>query len=197
MRAFSLAMRVRPHGTVWGAPKCTDWVFIARHGTGRTKRDPGGNVRVPRVARSNRMTVLVSMLYLLAWMRSCHVFLEHPISSLMVHYSPMQELVSSVMKNSVVTYLGAFKAESVKPVKLWSSTPLIAGLKRTRPSAMAKLVVKKGTSVTGKKDVLRASQAYPNLFGKAVSNIVKKLILEASMDDYFEESMADMLVEYL
>ena len=47
-----------------GCTKCTDRVFIARKGTSRTNGNPGGNVAVPRVARSNRNTVLVCTVYL-------------------------------------------------------------------------------------------------------------------------------------
>ena len=81
MRAFVLAFRVKPGGSVWGAPNCAPWGWIGRSTTKRSTLKPGGDLFNPKVKRSNRVVVLLVMLFMLAMSRGVDVWLEHPSSS--------------------------------------------------------------------------------------------------------------------
>lgn len=84
-------LRVRPKGSIWGAPVCSSWGFIGRKGTARTKERPSGNSS-PRTKNANRMVVLTTLLFLAAYVRGCHIWLEQPVISLMRECSPLKDL---------------------------------------------------------------------------------------------------------
>ena len=72
----------------------------------------------------------------------------------------------------VTTWLGAFGAESPKPVQLWCSSKRYQALARPRPRAKAtvKLVDELAAGrFRGRKGALKCSQTYPSTFGAAVA----------------------------
>ena len=83
----------------------------------------------------------------------------------------MNYVIKHCLPYKVLTYLGAFGAESAKPVLIWSSLQEVEQLKRARPNNLEKLTTRDGDQVTGKNKMLKLSQAYPEGFGKAVSEI--------------------------
>ena len=170
--ALAKVLRVKEHGTVWGAPWCGPWTFINRSGTGRSRNNPAGDPTVERVAYSNKLTTLLVMLFLVAWARSVNIIMEQPCSSLMRFYSPMKEFLETCMTFSQSTYLGAFGAPSVKPIMLFGSSDGIKALARSRPTGLLKLTRKENGRVNGDATALRASQAYPRGFGTAVAKVI-------------------------
>ena len=175
-RALSLVMRIQAGGSLWTAPVCSSWGFIGRSTTQRSSLNPGGNVFNNKVSYANRMVVLVSMLIMLAHSRHVWCWLEQPLSTVMQHFTPMKETIQYIMPYSQQVWLVAFGAESTKPLCIWCSSPLVHGLKRAKPSTSTKsLCTKTKTGVTGNKDDLVASAAYPPGFGKAVGTIMVML----------------------
>ena len=194
-RAMRLVLEVRPFGTAWAAPVCGPWVFICRHGTGRTVFQPEGDRDVKRVRMSNLMVIHVVIILLVAWYRNLTIFTEQPQGSLMSEFSPMREFISSCMPYSCHTFLGAFGASTPKPVVIRSSTQHIAGLARKRPRDLETLAETKDGKVNGKSSQLKQSAAYPKAFGEAVATIVKKVFEDPSLTEVFWSDAASILAE--
>ena len=82
-KCLKTILRIRPWGSLWGAPRCDPWIFICRNGTARTKVNPGGDTNVPRVKQANQLVMLTVTAYVLAWIRNVNIWHEQPPSSLM------------------------------------------------------------------------------------------------------------------
>ena len=82
-KALALVLRLRPHASRWAAPVCSTWGFIGRSGTGRRAGHAAGDNNVPRTRYANRMVALLTMLFLVAYVRNVHIWIEQPTSSLM------------------------------------------------------------------------------------------------------------------
>ena len=194
-RAVELIMQTRVHGLCWVAAVCSSWVWISRSGSGRQQAQAEGDIAVPRVRHANKMAVHSVLLMLLAWRRGLTVFLEQPITSLFGSFTPMQELISFALPCVVTTSLGAFGGETEKMIKVWSSTTKAENLKRKRTSSASsstQLVRRSSSGVTGNKEQLKRSSAYPQAFGQAVACIMAECMSECSADDIFED---DLVVE--
>jgi hypothetical protein len=191
--ALRLVLRLRPHGSLWAAPVCSTWGFIGRSGTGRSASNAMGDNSVPRTRYANRMVVLTTMLMLLAYIRNAHVWIEQPSSSLMPVFSPLKEFLDFACGYSVTTFLQAFGSKSLKPLCIRCSAEEVMRLRRQRPHVRGEnLATTKGTMVTGKRKQLRESQAYPPLFGKAVSEAMTAILNKVGPEVWFEEQPAEV-----
>ena len=171
MNALHLMLRVRPGGCLWAAPECKTWIWLSRTQTRRSKYHPEGDMAKDYVKNANRMVILLSLLFSVAFCRGVALFMEQPSSTVLHYMSPMNYVIKHCLPYKVLTYLGAFGAESAKPVLIWSSLQEVEQLKRARPTNLEKLTTRDGDQVTGKNKMLKLSQAYPEGFGKAVSEI--------------------------
>ena len=137
------------------------------------------------------MVVHVTILLLIAWLRNLHVWIEQPVSSLMNFFSPFQELLTSCIPFSTVTYLGApdFGGDSVKAIKVWSTSSRVEKLRRKKPRGLATLYEKDDSGVRGKKSLLKDSAAYPIGFGKAVASLFAELSAIGGQDTMFEDQL--------
>ena len=188
-RALQLVMRIKQHGSLWGAPVCSSWVWISRGEGGRSTTCPAGNHTTdPRIAHANRMVTLLVFLYLVAWRRGVHIFMENPLSTIMHMFSPMMEFIDSCLKHKVTCYMGAYGGDTVKPLSIWSTTSKVARLwtKKPKMKKAKKLSTTRAHGVDGNKKELKASQAYPLAFGKAVAAIFQALLQEQRKRDLFE-----------
>ena len=156
---------------------CTSWVWIGRSQTGRNAKRPLGNIKKTSVAQGNahmrRQVVLSVLLELLG----NEQVIEQPMSSI-VHCVPLfNRMLCACNLQRTTTWLGAFKAPTPKPLKLWSTGHFINELRRKLPEArtgsLSKSVWVRGKkAVTGKRSDLKQSSAYPINFCKAVSSVI-------------------------
>jgi hypothetical protein len=127
------------------------------------------------VLNANRMVILLSLLFSVAYCRGVRLFMEQPCSTVLHYFPPMSTIIKHCLQHKVLTYMGKFGAESAKPVLIWSSVPEVMQLKRKRPVDLDKLTIKDGDRVTGINSKLRHSQAYPPGFGEAVAQVCNML----------------------
>lgn len=193
-RACELIMQASAHGMLWVGVVCSSWVWISRSGSGRSAESAEGFLQVPRIKSANRMACHVTMLLLLGWRRGLTLFVEQPVSSVLGTFTPIAEMFAFAMPFTVTTSLAAFKATTPKVIKLWSSVPVDA-LYRPRILTGQTLAYRSANgSATGKKSILKGSQAYPRLFGRAVAKIVKKRLEEKNIDDIFIDDLAEHIM---
>ena len=129
-RALALVMRTKKYRSLWSAPVCSSWGFIGRSATRRSSTNPAGDLFNSKVAHANRMVILTAMLIMLAHSRQVWCWLEQPMSTVMMHFSPMKETIAYIMEFSQAVWLSAFGASTAKPLRIWCSSPLVHGLKR-------------------------------------------------------------------
>ena len=103
--------------------------------------------------------------------------LEQPTSSVM-HWLPyMRATLQTLGAHRSTAYLGHYGSESTKPLKLMGTTKWTEYLKTSKPTGMAKLVRRRKHKVTGIKSKLRASAAYPPMFGYVVAKLLQRDLL--------------------
>ena len=196
-RAMQLAMRVRPHGSIWCAPVCSSWTWISRSSTGRSVSCAQGDTDRTRTRQSNFMVVRLALILLVAWLRGVHLFMENPVSSVIQHFSPMREVVQCLLTHRVVCHLCSFGADTQKSVAIWSTTPLVSKLYRPKVPTSKRLCTRDGDSVTGKAKELKQSQAYPRDFGVAVAAIYCELFQKADVNDMLDSEVATIVSQAL
>lgn len=183
-RAIDLTLRLKPSGSLWCAPWCGPWTFINRSGTRRTTSNPAGDPSgCPRVASSNAMVTRVGLLIILAHIRGCHTWLEQPPSSLMLRFGIYPLLLVYILCHKQQTWLGHFGSTSPKPVIIYSSLSLHA-IACTRPAdaRLSRLCDRSGEAINGRAGDLRASQAYPERFGKIIAALMKDAMRRGARD---------------
>ena len=167
-----MVMRIKEQGSLWSAPVCSTWGYLARSTTKRSRGNPSGQIAFNRTRNANRMVVLMSMLTLLAWTRNVHVWLEQPHNSCMQTLEPFKSVCEHVLTEQCLTYLWQLDQRgSCKPLRICSSHPLVSLLSRDKPpKGKGKLAKREGGRITGIKKALRESQSYPAAFGEAVAD---------------------------
>jgi len=192
--AMEKVMSLRIGGCLWAAPECSSWVWISRSGSGRSKDKATGNAKLSRIDEANIMVSRLTNLLLLAWSRGAHIFVEQPVSSVMNFFSPMSYFIASCLLFSTITWLGAFGAETSKPINVWSTCAAVKSLKKSIPRGLKRLCTKKQGRTYGKTDDLTESSAYPEKFGRAVANLYSELLNTSDHDVLFEHELVEMLV---
>ena len=174
-RALALTLRIKPGGSLWGAPVCSSWGWIGRSTTKRNAHMPWGDLFNPSVKRSNRMVVLLVMLFLLSVSRGVHVWLEQPASTIMKFFTPMKEFLETYMYEQQV-WPKSYGSKTMKPLSIWSSSEAVHGLKRYKPRPGVRLSKPaRCGGTTGIAKELKESSAYPAAFGKAVAMLMKTI----------------------
>ena len=117
-------------------------------------------------------TALASVMSFLIFVGACirvDPAVEQPTSSLLNYLPFVARLFEVLELQRTSTYLGAFGAETAKPLKLFHCLSWLHALKRARPSGMPQLAIKHKSGHTGRKKEMRDSQAYPAGFGWAIA----------------------------
>ena len=175
-RALRLVLRLKPGASLWAAPVCSSWGFVGRSTTDRSPSNPSGCMFNHRVLNANSMVTIVTVLFLLAYTRGVHCWLEQPTSSLMAAFSPMTEFLTFAMPHRQAVFLGAFGASSQKPLLVWCTSPVVTLLARPKPvHCKQRLCRKVKGRYYGKKADLTGSSAYPAAFGRAVARLMVHL----------------------
>ena len=174
----SMVMSLKGNGLLWLATVCSTWVFICLSVTQRSKIDPLGDTNRACVKTANLMVSRCALIMRLIAAKGGAWVLEQPMSSLMIYHPRLQEMLREGPVFMTTFSMGAHGAPTRKPTKLYSNRPWVADLQKKVPAntKFAKLdIVRHGVNDRGQKTVtggkqLKATQAYPRNFGKAVSN---------------------------
>ncbi len=105
--------------------------------------------------------------------------LEQPLTSCMPLAKPLATVLRFCGAARTSTWLGAYGGATAKPLQCWHCSPHFASLKRKLPGgfkARFSLVMKRGRRFTGRKGVMKASQAYTSEFGAAVAKCTAILL---------------------
>ena len=171
--AVKLALRVKPGGSVWAAPKCSSWVFMSSSQSKRTRSNPGGDRTKAFVREGNELCKRAVAVLLVAASFGCYVYLEQPMSSVLCIAEPMKSFIAEIVKFKVATSLGAFGANTRKPIRIWSNDEQLSRLKRVcRERKEALTYVCERGYTHRKKQNLEESQAYPAEFGQEYGKMV-------------------------
>ena len=225
--ALQLMIRLMPSGIIWLAPVCSSWVWVNRSTAGRNPVHALGRVDLPHVAEGNMQASRAVALILIATYKGCAWILEQPLSSYLEYHPRFQALLGAIKVYSVVVHLGAYKAKSMKTVRLYSNMPWVRHLRRAVPAGTifedAGQVTVKYTDKRGAQRVkggpkLKASQSYPVDFGNAVADIfcehrasmpllpalasvelddVKRALRMTAADDAWEDAEMTSVLSYL
>ena len=159
----------------WFGTQCSSWVVVCR---AQSKRNSAngflGDTGREFVRKGNEQMIITSLIFLVACLQQNSPVLEQPLGSVMPRARPLQTVLEFLGASKTVTYLARFGGETVKPLQLWHVGPAYGALRRSYPirfRAKVSLVKKHGKRFTGKKGILKASQAYPPAFGAAVAAI--------------------------
>jgi hypothetical protein len=166
---FRLAMG----DALWTGLVCTSFCWVNRS---TSERSPSnrflGNTNLKHVAIGN--LILYRNLLLLLLHQTCGgiIMLEQPLGSCMPQVPIFRSTWKFLEWNYVVVWLGAYGAESKKPIKIFSPVTWIANLKKPldRNHVFQSLCT---TDIngkhTGKSKELKSSQHYPQGFGDKVA----------------------------
>lgn len=180
-------LSIKRGGLLWMAPPCSSWVWMSRGSTGRRPHDPMGDASIPNVQAQNKLACRVANLMYVASRRGVRTIIEQPLSSLFWKHPRVAKMLERFSFQSVTTQLGAYGAESLKPIILRYTVPWGAKLRKqmsTKDKARLKMSEKKtykvrtdkaGKLVTdGVKKNLKATQAYPPGFGNTVGLLMRQ-----------------------
>ena len=128
-------LKVKDGGLLWTAQECKSLIWAARWQTARSKEWPGGHEGNPVVRKANIQVVSLALLCLVAWLRDVHFVAENPSSTLLHLLEPFYSTLRFCCGNlsAVKTWLGAFNADTPKPLHLWGTWPSLPQLARGNP----------------------------------------------------------------
>lgn len=179
-----MLVRVAVGGVVWLGPPCCSWIWLTRSKSKRTRSQPEGNVHDPWVRQHNCIADFVAKVILVCHERGIYFIIEQPLSSVLFHYAPIAEAIAIAGGRSVSVRLGDFGAETTKPLRLVGTAPWLDGLpavgEKLRSTSgrvpMQTLAVRQNHAVTGKRDVLQESSAYPTCFAVHVARLHQEFL---------------------
>ena len=183
-RALSLVLRLRPGGLLWMAPVCSSWIFLNLRNTKRTRVGGPrfqGNLKYLPVQQGNRMAEMAAFLFLVAVCRGVHAVIENPASSMMFNYEVFANACClwttrywAVLPHCRYS-VAPFGSRYSKKFKLMGSHAWVVQLAckclcpgRKHKSLATVKNVRGKKVVTGVKQALKDSAAYPPQMGTAV-----------------------------
>lgn len=165
--------RMAPGGLIWNGTQCSSFVMLSRSKSKRREENGyyGDESRL-FVRKGNEQMKVLSLIIAIAALVGVDWVVEQPTSSVLPVMQPLEDVIAFSGGFKVTTWLGAFGAESPKPVQLWCSSQRFKALARPRPRGVARveLVDKLAAGrFRGRKGALKCSQTYPSAFGAAVA----------------------------
>lgn len=178
---FRLAKSGANKALCWLGTECSNYIWLSRSKTSRTRSNPPGDRLVFRVARANAMVARATILQVLCSVLYIIHVLEQPESSLMslMPCSRWQRHVTAKVCGNMyetTTYLSWFGHACLKGSRFWSSHEFILGVHRRHPGTvaaakLAKVVNKCGSAVTGKPSQVKDTQVYPVEFANKILSL--------------------------
>ena len=168
-----------PYGICWLGPPCSWWVWVSRSVHQRSRNNPLGNVSHPSVAFHNQVAEFVANVVWTCAALGLFYVLEQPLSSVLVHHPHVSAALRDTKAVRVSFPLHKFGANTQKYLQLWGTAPWLPELRRVAgivrgPVAHAVLcTIGDRGQVTGKKDDMVASAAYPTTFCDVVAILHK------------------------
>ena len=168
--------RSAPKCLAWNGTQCSSFVPLC---LSNSKRRPENNYLGDEsrlfVRVGNGQMRVLSLIYFLASTQENMAILEQPLGSCLPHLEPLRSVLEFTQSQYTVTWLGRFGGDTPKPLQLWHSRAAFARLRRQRPrGCFGSLTQRKGNSWSGKSKALKASQAYPEEFARAVADITAR-----------------------
>jgi len=179
MSAVHCVLAIRTGGLLWMAPVCSSFVFM---NSSKCKRRVGnwmGDVNYKPVAEGNLHATVAAFLFALARLRGVSPVLENPSGSVIFRFPVLQLVLSYFSIAKSICCRCAFSTERMgrrwkKAYKLvgnaWVSH--LAAPCRCKNglhcSLVHRVICSKSYNITGRKDALRGSAAYPLRMGKFV-----------------------------
>ncbi len=175
--AVAFLLACKPGSLIWLAPVCSSWVFINRATSLRNPLLPAGNTHLPHVKSGNLQAARVAVLIYLAHFLGLTWIVEQPRSSILHCSARFVEILARLPCHRAVAALGAFKAETLKPLWLLSNASWPQELENHRVPWHHKFLVRASVvkvksgrkTVTGVAKNLKNSQTYTRRFGRAVA----------------------------
>ena len=188
---LAMLFSTRQRGLLHLATVCSTWVSASRGSTHRSPSYPLGDVSMASVRAANTMACRVAILVVVAVAFRILMIHEQPISSIIsntCYFTWARDVIRHIFSGlwaRCSTWMGAYGAPTPKPTELLSTTPWVHELKRQMPAQLRGQLAaeneEEGLEMVkqlrchpdgrkrwcGSKD-LKASQAYPVAYGKAV-----------------------------
>ncbi len=191
VRLIHAALRIRHGGLLWAAVPCRSWCWVGRASTGRHRQVQGDWRKHPKVLAQNALLERVSLVLRLLQAKhllygehfQVHWVVENPQNSLLWDYPAFKAITTAEAHHVVRTELGAYGADSQKPVYLKGTPWWLPALSRTCPKLRKKDLRASGVKTTevyvdksGRKRCtgspqLKATQVYPPAFGCHVASL--------------------------
>jgi len=182
-QALQYVLSLREGGLLMMAPVCSSFVWLNSSRCMRTAENHfAGRVSYEPVHTGNVMGEMAAFLFAVAWARGAHVVLENPPASHLWDYLPVKRVLEAINSHTplhhIVTYRCAFDdaphgERYLKPYKFLGSG---SWLERARRSCDCpdrrhrELAVSHDGAVSGIRDRLTESAAYPPRLGAAIVN---------------------------
>ncbi|CAL1174247.1 unnamed protein product [Cladocopium goreaui] len=149
---FILAVNYVRHvvraGVAWFAIPCSSWVFMSQGSTKRHVLRPKGSTKMRSTSEGSRLARRLMYLMELCYRKGIFYVVEQPISSLLFQYGPMRKMLRRHGACRVTTWLGAFNAQTLKPVVLWGTCPFLEKL-IAQPSKLKRMQIRRIKSFLG------------------------------------------------
>ena len=179
LNALLLLLRVRPGGGAFSAPVCSTWVYVNRGTSKRSQARPHGDEEREQVRLANCMVARCCLLMYVSTARGLLHVLEQPIGSLMEKHAQFQIMAQRVQIWKKSVHMSHYGAGTSKPTWLYANDSVVDDIDLSAWKAPLKKtldMVKVTYSADGKKQIsagadLKASQAYPWGFGRAVASL--------------------------
>ena len=132
--------------------------------------------------------------------KNCMTILEQPIHSVMMLFDRFVWWLRTyrIWRTDAI-FLGLFSAPSPKPIYLWSNRPEVGRiLSMTEWTSMPSHHIQLYTThddgrVTGRRDVLHESQAYPTSFGLAIGQIYQDTSVALRAQPVYEPTVHELV----
>ena len=186
-RLLLLLARCRRGALIWLAIPCSSWVWIGWANSGRSGRWPTGNDSLQYTALHNNIAEVSAHIESWATTLGLQFVIEQPLTSVLFDYWPVRRVFARHHEKRISLSLQSFGAQSQKMLELWGTTLWLHDLQQYAqwlrnyiPPAAETLCLKSVSTVngrpciTGKKQKLKDSSAYPHAFGVAVAHRHKK-----------------------
>ena len=175
LKALGLVLRLRPAGLLWMGPLCSSFVFPDSSHCKRKASNFDGDTTYTPVFEGNMMAVIAAFLVQVALARGVHAAIENPggstFWSFIRGYCKLLDCLNFQLTPRCPFDDGPLPKIS-KKYKVSGTGAWVRRLQRTCscPDGQHQLLMHTAEtgSVTGNKDLLKASGAYPPRFGAAV-----------------------------
>ena len=164
--------RLSVQDLLWTGLVCTSFCWVNRSTSQRAPSNSFlGNQTLKHVAIGNLILYRNMLLLLMCQAANVIIMLEQPLGSCMPQTAIFRSTWKFLKWNYVVVWLGAYGAESKKPIKIFAPVTWIDNLpqKISQHQTFVTLCTSKDGKHTGKSKALKNSQHYPQKFGAAVA----------------------------